>query len=377
MRIIFSVPITLGKTGPGVTFGHIWNALEKVGATRVHIPEGLDKAYPDGSFEYATLYDLYASVEEDLDCDVLVGTGGSCLSQIRAIQWNKEARETEYAKIATLWFSTHFDHAFPLLLQEYQSLGIPATPPPQDKFLKWKCRREQELSDLIIVPSEQCARTYEEHEECKGKVRVANFGVDSTKFHPDSEKERLPSDEHVVFLTAATNPVRKGMPYLFQAWDELMKDYHHRATLNYMGFKLPVPQKPFTDELGWIADDRVPRIMREADVFVHPSLEEGQALACLEAMASGLPVIATLESAAPMGPLKEEAFFQNRTLPVHENGIIVQARDNVGLLNAMEWMMEHPDQRIQMGKYARKTAEELTWERFGNRVIEIFKEATT
>lgn len=107
--------------------------------------------------------------------------------------------------------------------------------------------------------------------------------------------------------------------------------------------------------LGQTPRDALLREMSEADVFVFPSLFEGFALVILEAMAAGLPVITTPNTAGP--DLIEDG----------KEGLIVPAGDPTALRAAMESLLNDPEHARAMGRAAHEKAKEYTWERYGER----------
>ena len=90
----------------------------------------------------------------------------------------------------------------------------------------------------------------------------------------------------------------------------------------------------------------IPDLLRAADVFVFPSRWEGNPLSVMEAMAAGLPVVATAVGGVP--ELVEDGV----------SGILVPNEDLEGLTAAMLRMVQHPDLREQMGRAARCRAVE-------------------
>lgn len=96
--------------------------------------------------------------------------------------------------------------------------------------------------------------------------------------------------------------------------------------------------------LGWRRD--VPLILKALDLYVQPSLWEGLSLALLQAMAAGLPVVATQVS----------GFEQVITSGV--NGILVPPRDAAALAAAIQELYHDPATRIRLGEAARRTARE-------------------
>jgi glycosyltransferase involved in cell wall biosynthesis len=99
--------------------------------------------------------------------------------------------------------------------------------------------------------------------------------------------------------------------------------------------------------LGPVDDPR--ELLRALDIFVMPSLYEGLGMAALEAMACGLPVIAS-----DTGGLRE-------TVEDGCTGLLAPAGDVVALAHAIETLAEAPAKRAAMGAAARARA----IERFG------------
>lgn len=99
--------------------------------------------------------------------------------------------------------------------------------------------------------------------------------------------------------------------------------------------------------LAWLAGERddVPRIMRGLDLFVLPSLAEGISNTILEAMASGLPVVATAVGGNP------ELVDEGRT------GTLVPPADPQAMAQAMLRYYADAAECRRQGREARRTAE--------------------
>ena len=85
----------------------------------------------------------------------------------------------------------------------------------------------------------------------------------------------------------------------------------------------------------------------------------------LEAMACGIPVITTPNTAGP------------DIITDGVEGFIIPIRDVEALKVRIEWCYEHPQELAEMGLAARKRAEELTWKNYrsalASRVQELFE----
>ncbi len=96
---------------------------------------------------------------------------------------------------------------------------------------------------------------------------------------------------------------------------------------------------------GWLDKAALPPIYRSADVFVLPAREDGMPIALLEAMAAGLPIIASKVSGM------SEAVIDGI------NGLLVAKDDIDGWVKALTTLAENPAQREVMGRASRVRAE--------------------
>jgi len=98
--------------------------------------------------------------------------------------------------------------------------------------------------------------------------------------------------------------------------------------------------------------------LARADLFVFPSLSEGFSNALLEAMAAGLPIVAT-----PAGAGRD-------LLRDGVNAAVVPAADAPALTARLAWLLEREDTRTAMGRAAQATARDYEMDRVNERFIE-------
>jgi glycosyltransferase involved in cell wall biosynthesis len=106
------------------------------------------------------------------------------------------------------------------------------------------------------------------------------------------------------------------------------------------------------------------RWYRASHLFVFPSVNEGLARVLLEAMSSGLPVVATERSGA------EDCIAQGI------EGNVVPARNVQALAEALLWHYKNPEASAAMGKAARSRIErQFTLPHYVERVIGVYRTA--
>ena len=105
------------------------------------------------------------------------------------------------------------------------------------------------------------------------------------------------------------------------------------------------------------------RLLRGFDFTLLGSSEEGFPNALMESMAVGVPVVSTSVGGVP--ELVEDG--------VH--GRLVRFGDVDAMAGAMTWMIEHPDERREMGERARRhIADEFSTERMVSRTESVYEE---
>lgn len=125
------------------------------------------------------------------------------------------------------------------------------------------------------------------------KIKIISNGVDTKKFYPAAKAVTQP-----IILSTSRFGARKGVKFLIQALADIP---HAQLWLAGSGIEEPklksLAQKLRLSSrikfLGLVPRRRLPSLYRQAKIFVLPSLSESRSNALLEALASGLPVVAT------------------------------------------------------------------------------------
>jgi glycosyltransferase involved in cell wall biosynthesis len=226
------------------------------------------------------------------------------------------------------------------------------------------------MMDRVITVSESAAEeTRNTFKVPRKKIRVVYNGIDTQMFRElnGERKER----GHLL-VVANTQDRKKGVVYLLGALRLLRKEMDVKLTIVDRG----APDNEYTPALvdrfglngsveftGRLNLEELVEYYARAEVAVVPSLYEGFCLPAAEAMACGLPVVATTAGALP------------EVVDDGKCGILVPPRDHHALAGALKRLLSDKALRQTMGKEGRERVERLfTWEEAARRTLDVYRE---
>jgi len=244
---------------------------------------------------------------------------------------------------------------------------------PADKVILSVERKviEKGSKKIIAVSGGVKKEILENYNVSEDKIVVISNGVDSDKFKPDKLKRKKIRERHgiaddeIVLMFSGHEFRRKGLEYIIKALPQVKED----VKLLVVGKDNPEPYKKLASKFGVsnkiIFAGFVPDISEyyvASDLFVFPTAYEAFSLATLEAVASGLPILATKVNGT------EELIIDGY------NGFFIK-RDSKDIANKINTLIEDENLR-QMSRNARKTAEKYSWDKTAKKTLQVYKELT-
>ena len=225
-----------------------------------------------------------------------------------------------------------------------------------------RCLREYAESDAVVVPSEFARRSFIEQGIEAERVYVQPYGVDLQMFRPHP---KVTDRFRVLFVGAAS--IQKGIGYLFEALQPLVRGGLCELVLvgavDHAAAHILRANRDIFCHLGVRPRAALAPIYSEASVLVLPSVQEGLALVQAQAMACGVPVIASRHTGA-------ENLFTDGV-----EGFIVPARDSRAIREKVEWLMSHTAERKAMGEAALQRVKSLGgWDAYGRNCLAMYRE---
>ncbi len=209
------------------------------------------------------------------------------------------------------------------------------------------------------------------------KIRIVPNGVDVEKFKPIQNSNELRhqfglGNGPVVLFVGSLIP-RKGLPYLVEAAKKIVKEQpditflivgegplKQQTTASIEAANLSVNFK----FLGALKDDTLNAAYNCTDMFVLPSIQEGQGIVLLEAQASGKPIVAF-----DIGGV-------NEAVRNNETGLLVKRGNTDELADALLRFLSDDALREKMGANGRKfVSENFTWDICAQKMLKVYHEA--
>jgi UDP-glucose:(heptosyl)LPS alpha-1,3-glucosyltransferase len=245
---------------------------------------------------------------------------------------------------------------------------------PSNLWVAWRDRRMLGSGRYrrIVAISERVRKQLKQHYGVPDEsiVTIPN-GINLARFDPANASSRaavrlsfgVPRDIPLLLFVGSQYRL-KGLSFVIRALAEMKT----KAILLVVGGDKVAPYKRLAEQLG--VSDRVifagarsdlPTIYPAADVFVLPTLYETFALVCLEAMASGLPVLAS-----PVGGIEDY-------LIDGVNGFHIR-RDSADIAEKLDRVLSDPSLLARVRQRGLATAKDYAWEKIAKQYLRLFDE---
>ena len=221
-----------------------------------------------------------------------------------------------------------------------------------------------EAVDYIFCPSPMVEASLGDNGVQASKQLKSSYGWDPDRL--SGSKRLLGSSEGITAAFVGRISIEKGAHLLLKYWAQsgvkgrllLAGELHSVIEEKFPDLlnRNDVVVLPYQNDIG--------PVFRSADIFVFPSLAEGDPLVTYEACGCGLPVITT-----PMGA--------GRIVRDNKEGFVIDPYDDARWISAIRTLAENVECRLTMGSAALKRANDFVWDIVANQrrqqILDIFE----
>ena len=170
-------------------------------------------------------------------------------------------------------------------------------------FVDMQGKVASKMPRIVVVSENSITDINKDMGVSRDRMRLVPVGVDPDLFKPQPHIAREPGR---LITTASADVALKGLSYLLEAMALLRKDRDIRLTI--IGKPRPghsidlidsLGLRPHIDFVSGVTDERIVELYAEAELAVVPSLYEGFSLPAIEAMSTGICLVATDGGALP------------------------------------------------------------------------------
>ncbi len=226
----------------------------------------------------------------------------------------------------------------------------------------------------IAADSKATADDLRQHyPECSPKVEVIYPGIDpgfkpGTPQEIEDTREELACPDGYILYSGTLEP-RKNLGTLLDAWEGLRQERPGTPPLVLTGpygwrsmdllSRIQSLSTQGLHYLGRVPRERLVRLMQAASVFVYPSLYEGFGLPPAEAMACGIPTIASNRSSLPE--------------VVGDAGLLFEPEQSGELADAMRRLLDDASLSTELGNRGWRRAQQFRWRKAAEQMEQLFR----
>ncbi len=245
-----------------------------------------------------------------------------------------------------------------------------------------------ELSARLVVMTERGAEFLREiYDVPETKIVVIPHGIFDVPFlDPDPCKSKFVSDDKTVILTFGLLSPGKGIEYMINALPEIVSSHPevlyfmvgatHPHYKNESGEDYRLSLQHLAKELG-VADnivfhdrflerDELLEIIRAADIYVTPYLNEAQIVSgtLAYAVGAGKAVVST-------------PYWHAQEILADGRGRLVPFKDHKALAHEINELLDHPKERLALRRAVYDYSRPMVMKKMGRRYLEVFADAET
>ncbi len=234
------------------------------------------------------------------------------------------------------------------------------------RFLEMQREVVQELPHVLTVSESAKRHTVSDFGADPDAIRVVHNGIDTELFEP---RER-PRDRPRIMTTVSADVPLKGARYLLEAFAAVREtvdaelvvvgEFDEGGDCDRLISTLGIEDAIETH--SEISYDRMVDLYGTADLAVVPSVYEGFGLPAGEALACGVPVVATTGGGLPE--------------VVGDAGVLVEPADSDALADAIRELLADDERRRRLGERGReRIVAEFDWERAARETVRTYRDA--
>ena len=261
--------------------------------------------------------------------------------------------------------NAHTRFAYEVVQKECDRIGVSLPPGYEHAYNAAQLKHEEKeyaQTDALLCPSEFVVKTFMAQGFSRERLVRFIYGVDEKSFYPSGKSSDPKAGLKMIFVGICA--VRKGLHFALEAWLQSSASKNGRFLIAgkflpaYREKLAPMLAHPSIEVLGQRQD--VPELMRECDLFVLPSIEEGSALVTLEARASGCVLLVSEATGA---------------ICRHGENALVHPVGDVAMLT--QHMTQLHQNRALLGKLraaSLSTVNEITWTAAGAILLQAYQQ---